>query len=106
MAARLGISSEQFYRQYARKLNGSWSLREKSTPHGYDCVLLDRESTPGKALCSAYGDRPKQCRTWPFWWVNTRSKKDWDEAKNSTPCPGMDEGELVTLGTIRKKLNS
>ena len=106
MASRLGIRTEQFYREYARNLNGAWSLREKRTQYGYDCVLLDRESDPGRALCSAYEDRPKQCRTWPFWWTNLRSQKDWDEAKESTPCPGMDNGDLVTFDSIRKKLNT
>ncbi|MEE8368577.1 MAG: hypothetical protein V3S30_09675 [Thermoanaerobaculia bacterium] len=51
MAVRLGVTTEEFYREYARKLNGRWSLQEKHTLHGNDCVLLDRSqefhSLPG-----------------------------------------------------------
>jgi Fe-S-cluster containining protein len=106
MASHLGISPEKFYRDYARELNGAWALQERQSKHGFDCVLLDRDAESGKALCAVYEDRPKQCSTWPFWWVNTRSKQDWKAAKSSTPCPGMDEGELISLEAIREKLGS
>lgn len=106
MAVRLEVTTEEFYREYARKLNGRWSLQEKHTLYGNDCVLLDRESSPGRALCSAYGDRPKQCRTWPFWWINLRSRKDWIAVKKSTPCPGMDKGDLVALDCIQENLDT
>jgi hypothetical protein len=39
-----------------------------------------------------YEDRPRQCRTWPFWRINLASREDWAGA--AAGCPGMDRGEL------------
>jgi hypothetical protein len=39
-----------------------------------------------------YEDRPRQCRTWPFWRYNVSSPWHWRrEAKR---CPGMNRGRL------------
>lgn len=101
MAAALGIDESLFYRRHARRLNGHWSLREQHTEHGYDCVFLDRASVPGRAVCSLYGARPTQCRTWPFWPENLESPAAWETVKRGTPCPGMDAGTLVPIEAIR-----
>lgn len=109
MAAKLGVSESQFRNQYARKPewgDGGWSLNEVKTEHGYDCVFLDRTAIPGKAICSLYDARPTQCRTWPFWPENIRTRRHWDSVKRTTPCPGMDApaGTLVTIDKIRIEL--
>ena len=52
IAGKLGISESAFRRRYAHKVDGRWSLGERKTTHGYDCVFLDRQSVPGKAVCS------------------------------------------------------
>jgi Fe-S-cluster containining protein len=101
MAAALGLAAAAFYKKHAHKVDGRWSLRERRTDQGYDCVFLDRESAPGKALCSVYKVRPAQCRTWPFWPENLTSKQTWDSAKRRTPCPGMDSGPLIPADKIR-----
>ncbi len=101
MAAALGIETAEFYKTYAHKVDGRWSLTEHQTADGYDCVFLDRTSAPGRALCSVYSARPAQCRTWPFWPENLTSKKVWDQVKRRTPCPGMDQGKMVPLEQIR-----
>ena len=101
MAARLGMDVASFRRTYARQLSGRWSLRERKTEHGYDCVFLDRESHPGRAICSLYEARPRQCRTWPFWPENLRTPRGWASAKHMTPCPGMDNGPLIPVEQIR-----
>ena len=101
MAKRLEMSVGDFYRRFARKVNGAWSLTERKTSFGYDCVFLDRESNPGVAGCRLYEDRPKQCRTWPFWPENLESPQAWEEAKANTPCPGMGRGTLVPIESIR-----
>ncbi len=101
MAAALGITSAEFYKRYAHKVDGRWSLSERRTAAGYDCVFLDRTSSPGRALCSIYSARPQQCRTWPFWPENLTSKKAWDQVKRRTPCPGMDQWTLVPVERIR-----
>ena len=95
------MDPKTFYKRYARRLDGRWSLTERETEHGLDCIFLDRESQPGKAVCSIYQARPAQCRTWPFWPENLRSKQTWDAVKRATPCPGMDRGKLVPVEQIR-----
>lgn len=101
MARKLSIDEGDFYRLYARKVDGRWSLTERPSRHGQDCVFLDRESAPGAAVCSLYEARPTQCRTWPFWPENLSSKRAWVSAKKRTPCPGMDNGNLVPIVQIR-----
>ena len=89
MARALDLDRGTFLRKYARRINGRMSLRERHTRHGYDCVFLDRETVPGKAVCRIYAERPSQCRTWPFWSENLSSPEDWERAREQTPCPGM-----------------
>jgi Fe-S-cluster containining protein len=101
IAGALKIDEASFYAQYARKLDNRWSLNEKRSQWGLDCIFLDRESVPGKAVCSIYGARPSQCRTWPFWPENIRTRRTWLEVKRRTPCPGMDVGKLVPIESIR-----
>jgi len=101
MAERLGMTPAAFLKKYAHKIDGRWSLKDYQTEHGYDCVFLDRTSTPGKAVCSIYEDRPAQCRTWPFWPENVASRIAWRATKRNTPCPGMDSGTLVPVEQIR-----
>lgn len=98
MAAELGVSLREFMREFTHTTRGRRSLRENLTDHGYDCVFLDRESVPGKALCRVYRSRPEQCRTWPFWPENLRHPRQWEAAAQI--CPGIDRGELVPLRVI------
>lgn len=100
IAGSLGIEIAEFYAQYAQKVEGRWSLKENLVGSGYDCVFLDRTSS-GAALCSVYGNRPTQCRTWPFWPENLTSERTWQMVKRRTPCPGMDTGTLVPIERIR-----
>ncbi|TVR13686.1 MAG: YkgJ family cysteine cluster protein [Planctomycetota bacterium] len=91
LAQRLGMSVEAFRTRYTRHIKGRGiSLQEK---RNYDCVFFER----GRG-CSVYEDRPRQCRTWPFWQPNLASREDWQEA--SAGCPGMDQGERHDVGTI------
>lgn len=101
IASRLGIAEEAFYERYAHRVDDRWSLVERRTPQGFDCVFLDRDSVPGRATCSIYQARPTQCRTWPFWPENLRTRRSWLTVKRVTPCPGMDSGPLVPLQQIR-----
>jgi Fe-S-cluster containining protein len=86
LAARLGISMEEFLRRYTKETSLGRSLAEKRSPHGLDCIFLDREKVPGKAVCGVYEDRPVQCRTWPFWKEIIQSKASWERTKRT--CPG------------------
>lgn len=94
MSARLQISSDVFEKQFVRRIGVRRSLTERS---GGDCVLLDAE-TRG---CTVYEDRPRQCRTWPFWNSNLKSAASWDEAAES--CPGCNKGDLVPLEKIQEQ---
>ena len=101
LARKRGVSEAEFYRTFARRIDGQWSLNENKTAHGYDCIFLDRETVPGKAICGVYEARPTQCRTWPFWPENVRSERAWLTTKRLTPCPGMGAGTLVPIEQIR-----
>jgi hypothetical protein len=99
MAKKLGMREADFYRTFARKVGGRWSLNEQQTPQGLDCVFLDRETIPGKAICRVYEARPTQCKTWPFWPENLKSKRAWDRAART--CPGMNQGQVIPVEEIR-----
>ena len=99
LAKRFDISVDAFIQRYTHLLPEGRSLIERKTKFGYDCVFLDREKIPGKAVCGVYENRPKQCRTWPFWPSLLESKADWEDAKRK--CPGIDKGPLISLQQIR-----
>lgn len=103
IARRLGTSKAAFYREFAKKVKidgrERWSLAERKTEHGYDCVFLDRASLRGKAVCSLYEDRPLQCRTFPFWPENIRAPRDWQRTGRS--CEGVGRGTLIPVEQIR-----
>jgi Fe-S-cluster containining protein len=101
IARRLGVDQGTFYERYARPVGKRWSLRERPFGDGLDCILLDRDRVPGRAVCSVYEDRPRQCRSWPFWPENLRSLRHWERARDRTPCPGMDQGRLYGVEEIR-----
>lgn len=98
MASDLGIGRREFDERYTHETAEGRSLTEVRTRHGFDCVFLDRETEPGKALCRVYGSRPSQCRTWPFWKENLRSSRHWASAGRT--CPGMNTGPLHAPGVI------
>jgi len=100
MAEAMGIDVRTFYRRYVRSINGRQSLRERHGRHGFDCVLLDRDSGSCRAGCRVYSARPVQCRTWPWWSENLEDRESWERAKRATPCPGMGQGTVVPLEQI------
>ena len=101
MAAKLAIPVPDFYKIYARKRGRGesrrWELKEvRRANKDYDCVFLDRNTMPGKAICSLYKDRPLQCKTWPFWPENLESPEAWEEAKQGPEgCPGIGKGNVL-----------
>jgi len=99
LAKRLGITEQQFKDQYTHMMELGRSLNEKKFGKALDCVFLDRDKFPGKAVCGLYEDRPKQCRTWPFWSSVIASRESWERSKKT--CPGIDNGKLHTLTQIR-----
>jgi len=90
MADYLGLTVAQFTKKHTRRLGKRLSLDETRTQHGYDCVFLERDEASGKALCSIYPVRPRQCRSWPFWPENLKSFRAYVNATRT--CPGTIEG--------------
>jgi uncharacterized protein len=80
---------------YTRTVGRRRSLREQANG---DCVFYDR--TRG---CTVYPVRPRQCRTWPFWESNLRSRAAWQ--KTCAVCPGSGHGELIPVEEITRRLN-
>lgn len=99
LAQRLGMGEQDFRDRYTHRTSRGVSLTERETEFGFDCVFLDRTSVPGRAVCGVYEDRPMQCRTWPFWPENLRSREAWRRAART--CPGINQGTLVPVEAIR-----
>jgi uncharacterized protein len=67
-----------------------------------------REDAEGRCLfyadgCSIYPVRPAQCRTWPFWLTNLRSRARWQRVAQS--CPGIGRGRLYSREEILNLLS-
>lgn len=99
LAARLGVSVEAFIEGYTHVLAEGRSLTEREGPRGFDCVFLDRSKVSGRAVCGVYEDRPRQCRTWPFWKSVLRDGASW--ARAGGVCPGINKGELTPVVQVR-----
>lgn len=95
MAAKLGISQEEFERRYTRIHKGRTCLRERAD---YDCVMLHREDR----TCLVYEERPVQCRTWPWWKENLQDRDSWEACKSS--CPGIGKGRIHSAKYIYQRM--
>ncbi len=83
-ALHFGISVSEFKEKYVKRVPG-WGNVLKGGREG-PCVFLKN----GK--CSAYGARPVQCRTFPYWDMITSSPSEWEETKKYCPaCRAMGE---------------
>lgn len=94
LAARLQMDVEEFEDQYTRKIGARRSLKEFSNG---DCVFFDNQSRQ----CEVYEQRPRQCRTWPFWDSNLKTPEDW--ARTCEACPGSGQGPLFQLEEIEER---
>ena len=102
MASALGMSLGRFLDTYTHDTGEPGvgrSLNEVETEHGYDCVFLDRETMPGKALCSIHEARPLQCRTFPWWPEHIKTPRAWQRL--SRECEGVGRGPIVPVEQIR-----
>ena len=101
MAEYLEVTVKEFFERYTRTVEGRPSLDEIKRSRGqFDCIFL-RWDEEGKSQCSIYPVRPTQCRTWPFWPENIRSRRDWEAAAKT--CPGMacSDGNFVPVERVR-----
>lgn len=99
IARRLEISVDEMERRYVRKVGSRKTLIDLAE-RNWDCVFLDARTR----RCTIYEDRPRQCRTWPFWQSNIKTPDAWKHTCEI--CPGSGKGDLVTLEEIDLKLNT
>ncbi len=59
----LGLDEAEFRQSFLHKVGFKLSLKEVPFEQGYACIFFDKM----KRNCSIYEQRPKQCRTFPFW---------------------------------------
>ena len=96
MAEHLKLSIDDFAMRYLRLVNGRIALLED--PRTYDCIFLKDKK------CQIYSLRPKQCRTFPWWQRNLKSREDWNEA--ASYCEGINPAApIVPIEVITKQLN-
>lgn len=91
LAARLEMPLADFEAKYVRKVGVRKSLVEYENG---DCVFFDGKTRK----CTVYEQRPRQCKTWPFWDSNLRSPETW--AETCEACPGSGKGPLFTVEQI------
>lgn len=92
IAETLGKSVGEVRLFHTRIVRGRVSLREFANG---DCTFFDGENR----RCSVYDARPEQCRTWPFWASNLKTRADWERAARD--CPGIGTGDFVDVDTIQ-----
>lgn len=93
IAKYLQLTETAFKRMFCRP--GKRLLLKEHT--NGDCVFLTN------GACSIYPHRPKQCRTYPFWFENIRSEKAWLETARK--CPGIGQGRLYTEEEILDRMD-
>lgn len=94
LAKRLGMSSVEFERKYVREVGVRRTLKER---RNFDCVFLDAATRK----CTVYEDRPRQCRTWPFWNSNLKTPEAWN--RTCEVCPGSGKGKLYSIELIEEQ---
>jgi Fe-S-cluster containining protein len=85
---------ENFKALYTRTASRGRTLRERANG---DCVFFEH----GKG-CTVYSERPRQCRTWPFWESNIRDPEAWKQM--SQGCPGAGKGPLIPVEEITRRM--
>ncbi|MCB1067285.1 MAG: YkgJ family cysteine cluster protein [Simkania sp.] len=98
LAKRLNLPQDAFLKRYTRQVGSRISLIED--PLSYDCVFLK-----DKKICTLYEDRPKQCKTFPFWKDVLESPEAWEETKER--CEGIDhpDAPCIPLEEIQNQLD-
>jgi Fe-S-cluster containining protein len=88
IAAHLDLPPAQLIAEMLYPFRDSFSLRETASGA---CALFD-------GGCRIYPVRPRQCRSYPFWFDNLRSQYRWKQA--AAQCPGIGQGPLYTRAEI------
>ncbi len=92
LAEHKGLTVDEFGRKYLIRCGTRLSLGENSRGH---CVMLGEDNR-----CSVYDIRPRQCRSFPFWRRNVKTRENWEELTDLSP--GINKGRLYTTAEIQK----
>lgn len=96
IALHLEMERELFLERYTERVGDRVSLLDLPE-RNHDCVFLN-----GK-LCEIYEVRPTQCRTYPFWPGNIRTKEAW--LREAAECEGISSNAaLVEPATILERI--
>ena len=90
LAKHFNISSKEFIINYCQSSDGFIHIKEIRT--NGECIFLNNKK------CDVYKSRPTQCRTWPFWPENMKSKIWNKEIINF--CPGIGKGKIISKKKI------
>jgi Fe-S-cluster containining protein len=88
MAAHVGLDASEFKRRYLYPYKESFSIREDRRGN---CLFFDHG-------CTIYPVRPFQCRAFPFWFDNVRSRSRWRDVARQ--CPGIGKGKHYSRAEI------
>ena len=92
MSRHLKLTKKAFIETYCNEVDGHVHLKNPDQSCGF---LKDNR-------CTVYEGRPNQCRTWPFWPENMKTKT-WNE--DLIPfCPGIGKGRLYSKEEIEAQL--
>ena len=91
LAATLGMKVHEFEASYVRRVGSRKSLIELANG---DCILFDAKTRK----CKVYNERPRQCRTWPFWDSNIATPSAWK--KTCAICPGSGKGKVYSVEEV------
>ncbi len=94
LAQKLGYTPFEFESLFVRTVRGR--MKSLVELDGGDCILC-ADDTAG---CRVYGERPAQCRTWPFWRRNIESEKAWKKVARF--CRGCNRGRLYSVEEIER----
>ena len=87
------LTPKQFKRRYAKREDGNLLL---TTPQDSDCHFLEESG------CSIHAVKPVQCRTFPFWPANVKTRRDWKALKSY--CPGIGVGDPLARNDVRREV--
>jgi hypothetical protein len=88
LAGELGMRARDFRRAYTFLDEDGWT---QLTVSGGACALFD----PEQRSCRAYGARPAQCRTFPFWREMVQDGEF--TAQVARLCEGVGRGRLYSI---------
>ncbi|MEJ2638391.1 MAG: YkgJ family cysteine cluster protein [Desulfosarcinaceae bacterium] len=93
LAEYLGLTEADTIRRYLAPWRDGHTVREDADGR---CLFY-------KEGCTIYPVRPAQCRSWPFWLANLRSRERWERAAKS--CPGIGRGRHYSREEILNLLS-